>query len=169
VAQARERGGTAEPTGGPSRRINGRQDLSRLAPDEIERLTRALRAHEHLQRILGEIEELQRIVFYANARADWSLARRSAEQILIAEIVYRHKGDPEGVRRALRVAEHSGQTWDAALRELAAAVHSYYTTPLGMVMRQGLFGRDTVFITPDAHEWTAQQEGKKHSTDGKTL
>jgi hypothetical protein len=139
--------------------------LSRLAPDEIERLTQALGAHDYLGRILDEIEALQRIVFHANRRADWSLARRSAEHILIAEIVYRYQGHPEQVYFALRALEDGGRTWEAAVRELAAAVHSYFTTPLGLVMRQDLFGEEVVFLTPDAYDWTAQLKGRACPAD----
>ena len=61
--------------------------------------------------------------------------------------------------------QDAGQNWEAALRELAAAIHSYFTTPLGMVMRQDLFGSDAVFITPDAHTWTAQLKGRPATRD----
>lgn len=129
--------------------------MSQLAREEIERLTAAVRTHDHLRRIVDEIEHLHRVVFHDNARADWGLVRRSAEQILIAELVGRYQGQPDGVFFALRALEDSGRTWDAALAELAAAMHSYYTTPLGMVLRQDMFGDDAVFITPDAYEWAA--------------
>jgi hypothetical protein len=137
-----------------------------LAPDEIERLTQACGAHDYLGRILGEIEALQRIVFHANQRADWSRVRRSAQQILMAEIVYRYQGHPEKVYFALRALEDGGQSWPVAIRELAAAMHSYFTTPLGLVMRQELFGEEVVFITPDAYDWTAQLQGRECPADG---
>jgi hypothetical protein len=134
--------------------------LSRLAPDEIERLTQTLHAHDYLEQIVREIETLQRVVFYAHPDADWRLQHRSAEQILIAELVYRYQRQPERVLAALRAVERSGRTWEAAIGELAAAAHSYYTTPLGMVMRQDLFGPQAVFVTPDAYMWAAQTRGR---------
>jgi hypothetical protein len=139
--------------------------LSQLAREEIERLTAALQAHDYLARIVREIERSHRVVFHDNKRVDWDLVRRSAEQILIAELVCRYQGRAEGVYFALRALEDGGQKWDAALRGLAAAIHSYFTTPLGMVMRQDLFGSDAVFITPDAHTWTAQLKGRPATND----
>jgi hypothetical protein len=133
--------------------------LSRIAPEETERLTQAIHAQDCLRRILGELEGLHRVVFHDNPNADWSLARRSAEQILIAEIVSRFQGYPDGVYFALRALEDGGKTWEAALRDTAAAMHSYYTTPLGIVMRQDLFGDQAVFFTPDAETWTQQLRG----------
>ena len=53
-----------------------------------------------------------------------------------------------------------------AIQELAAGIHSYYTTPLGIVLRKDLFGDDVVFITPDAHEWIRQREGKRQTGTG---
>ncbi len=135
--------------------------MAQLSTDEIEQLTRAIHAHDYLARLVSEIEELHRVVFHANPHADWSLVRRSAEQIVIAEIIYRHRGQPEEIHQVLRAMEGSGQTWEAAIGELAAGIHSYYTTPLGLVMRQDLFGPAAVFITPDAYEWTAQLKGRE--------
>lgn len=139
--------------------------MPQLSPAEIDRLTQAVRTHDLLRRIVAAIDELQRVVFHANARVDWSLSRRSAEQILIAEMVYRYQGDPARVPAALQTLEHGRRTRDAAIAEFAAAAHSYYTTPLGMVMRQDLFGPDNVFITPDAHAWTAQLQGRETPAD----
>ena len=134
--------------------------MGRLANDQIDALLAAIRTRDELRRMRDEIEQMLRVVFHANERAQWELARRAAEQILVSEIVCRYQGDPGRVFFTLRGMEHGGQTWDSAIRELAAAIHSYYTTPLGLVMRQDLFGSDVVFITPDAYAWTAQQRGK---------
>ncbi len=133
--------------------------MSRVAPEEIERLTRAIYAQDCLRRILNELDELHHVVFHDNPNADWDLARRSAEQILIAEIVSRNQGQPDGVYFALRALEDGGKTWDAAVRDTAAAMHSYYTTPLGILMRQDLFGDQAVFLTPDAETWTERLRG----------
>jgi hypothetical protein len=127
--------------------------VPQLAPHELERLLGAIRGQDHLCRLVDEIERLHRVVFHANERADWGLVRASAEQILVAHIMIQRQGDIEGVFFALRALEDAGKNWDAALAEVAAATHSYFTTPLGVVMRQDLFGRAAVFITPDAHEW----------------
>ncbi len=140
--------------------------MSRLAPDEIERLTQTLYAHDYLERIVREIEGLLRVVFYANPHADWRLQRRSAEQILIAELVYRYQREPGRVLAGLQALQRNGQTFEAAVGELAAAIHSYYTTPLGIVMRQELFGPQAVFITPDAYEWADQTRGRPADPSG---
>lgn len=132
--------------------------MPRLAPDQLERSANAIATHDFLHRILREIERLHRVVFHADASADWNLVRNSAEQILIAEIQTRYRGEIDGVYFALREIEDSGKTWDIAIAELAAAMHSYYTTPLGIVMRQDLFGDAAVFISPDALEHTHRHQ-----------
>ncbi len=129
--------------------------MARLTREQVEALTAAIGAHDHLRRVAGEIEHLHRVVFHANARVDWALVRRSAEQILIAEMVSRHGGHPDGIFYQLRNLEDQGRSWDEAVREVAAAIHSYFTTPLGLILRQDLFGDEAVFITPDAYEWTS--------------
>ncbi len=126
----------------------------------MDALLAALRGDGDLTRVVDEIERLHRVVFHGNRRADWSLVRQSAEQILIAEIVSRHQGHVDGAHAALRNLQAQGQDPTAALRTLAANVHSYYTTPLGIVMRQDLFGDDVVFLTPDALGWTSQVRGR---------
>ena len=124
--------------------------MPRLVQDARDRLATALGEHEFLDRVRQEVVRLHRVVFHASERVDWDLVERSAGQIVMAEVVSRHQGDPLGVFFALRALENSGRSWDAAIRELATAIHSYFTTPLGIVMRQDLFGADAVFISPDA-------------------
>lgn len=127
--------------------------MARLSREETERLHAAITTADHLQRVLDEIERQQRLVFHSMAELHWDRVRASAEQILIAEIVVRHNGDPEGAFLALRALEDGGRTWDEAVRDLAAQVHSYFTTPLGIVLRRDLFGRKAAFIAPDAVRW----------------
>jgi hypothetical protein len=129
--------------------------VARIAREEQDRLLSTIRATDYLQRIAAEIERLHRVVFHDHAQANWDLVRRSAEQILIAELVNRYQGDPARLHAALCRLEQTGRSWDAAIANLAAAIHSYYTTPLGLLMRQDLFGDDAVFFIADAHEWTA--------------
>lgn len=133
--------------------------MARIPHEQIGSLTAAIHAQDYLRRVAHEIEQLLRVVFHDNERADWDLARRSAEQILITEIVSRYRGQADGIYYALRAMEDGGKPWDVAVRDLAAAIHSYYTTPLGMVMRQDLFGEDTIFITPDAYTWIERLRG----------
>lgn len=135
--------------------------MTHVSREQIETLTAVLTEHDHLRRVVDEIERKHRVVFHANQRADWSLVRRSAEQILIAEILHRHGGRPDGIYFALRKLEDAGQSWDAALRALAANIHSYYTTPLGVVMRQDLFGEAAIFFTPDARDWVTEMQSAK--------
>jgi hypothetical protein len=127
--------------------------MARLAADTLESLRRALQERDYLRDLLGEIEQLHRVVFHGEETVDWGRVRRSAEQILIAEIVHRHHGNPDGVLRQLQDMERGGKPWRAALRDLAATTHSYYTTPLGLVMRKDLFGPEAVFISFMADEW----------------
>ena len=135
------------------------QRVAQLSHEQSEALQAAVRTQDHLRRLTDEVEQLHRIVFHDRKGADWNSARRSAEQIVMAEVALRHQVHADGVYFALRALEDRGRTWDAALRELAAALHSYYTTPLGVVMRRDLFGPDAVFILPDADEWTDQVHG----------
>lgn len=145
-----------------------RWNLAQIPREQLAGLTAAIQSHDYLDRVVREIEELHRVVFHANERVDWSLVRRSAEQILITEIVGRHRGQIEGVFFALRAMENGGKSWEAAIRELAASMHSYYTTPLGIVMRQDLFGTDVVFITPDAYVWTDRLRGRQEAGQPET-
>ncbi len=142
--------------------------MAHLARKQRSFLIKAIASEEFLQRVLGEIARLHEVVFHADKKADWDLVVSSAEQILVSEIVLRHDGQPLGVFYALRAIEDGGQSWDAAIGKLAAAIHSYFTTPLGIVMRQNLFGKDAVFISPDAHTWTAQTKGQRDSNEPPT-
>lgn len=124
-----------------------------VSPEQRERLSAAIRSHEFLHRVLREIENAQRVVFHRNEQIDWKRARQAAEQILIAEVVCRYRGDFDGIYHALRRMENEGRPWNAAIRELAAGIHSYFSTPLGIIMRRDLFGEDAVFLTPEALDW----------------
>lgn len=140
----------------------------RIPPEQAQALGAAIHSHDFLHRLLREIEHMQQVVFHANARADWKLCRKSAEQILIAEIVLRHRGEFDGIYFALRAMENAGKPWAGALRDLAGTIHSYFTTPLGFVMRRDLFGADAVFVSPDAMDWIGQRERSAPQTDGGT-
>jgi hypothetical protein len=126
----------------------------------IEQLTAAINAHPDLRRILAEIEELHRVVFHTDENADWSQGRHSAEQILVAEIVTRYHGRADGLVDTLRAIEAAGTRRDAAISNVATRIHSYYTTPLGVVIRQDLFGDQTVLCLPDAYDWKDRQKGR---------
>lgn len=132
--------------------------MPRIPREQLSRLLTAVQSHDHLRRLVEAIEQYHRLVFHAYADADWNLVRRSAEQILIAEIVIRHGGNIDGVYQALRALENSGRPWSVAINELAGRIHSYYTTPLGLVMRKDLFGDEAVFFIPEAGEWARRQE-----------
>jgi hypothetical protein len=133
--------------------------VPRIAPEQLKALSDAIHSHDFLHRLWREIEHLQRVVFHSNERADWKLARASAEQILMAELFLRHKGNIDGVYFDLRKREGEGKNWAAALREYAGYIHAYFTTPLGIVMRRDLFGDAVIFLSPDATEW-AKQAGR---------
>ncbi|MCG3125762.1 MAG: hypothetical protein CHACPFDD_00589 [Phycisphaerae bacterium] len=124
-----------------------------ISPEQRERLAAAIHSHEFLHRILREIESALRVVFHSDEQMNWKLARQAAEQILIAEIVCRYRGDFDGIYHAVRRMENEGRPWAAAIRELAAGIHSYFTTPLGIIMRRDLFGDQAVFLSPEALDW----------------
>lgn len=127
--------------------------MARVRSDELLRLSAALGSTDYLRKIVDEIERLHVVVFHDYSSADWTRVRRSAEQVLIAEIATRYQGRVEGVHEALCQLERQGRSWDAAIAALAGAMHSYHTTPLGIVMRKDLFGDDAVFFTADALQW----------------
>lgn len=139
--------------------------MPRLSKTQVDDLLATIRQHEFLQRLCDELDKLQRIVFHANERAEWDRARRSAEQILAAEIRLRHRGDALGLYYALRAMEDAGKPWDAAIRDLSTGIHSYFTTPLGIVMRHDLFGDDVVFLSPDAKEWIKSATAEAKASD----
>jgi len=133
--------------------------LPKIDRQQYESLLAALQTHEFLRRMVDTLEHYHRLVFHANENVDWNLVRRSAEQILIAEIVTRHKGNFDGIYFALRAMENGGKPWNVAVQDLAGTIHSYFTTPLGIVMRKDLFGDDAVFITPEAYDWIRRHVG----------
>lgn len=141
--------------------------MSRLSAEQIDGLLGAIRSDDCLQRVVAEVERLHTVVFHDHAQANWELTRQSAEQIVMAEIMCRHQGDPRGIYFALRALEDAGRSWDAAIAELAASIHSYYTTPLGIVIRRDLFGPGAVFFAPDAYEWLTVAGGPPTPRDGK--
>ena len=129
-----------------------------VSREQLDSLIAAIHSHDFLRRMLESLEQHLRLVFHANEHAVWNMVRATAEQILVAEIVSRHKGNIDGIYFALRDLEAGGRTWEAAINELAGRVHSYYTTPLGVLMRKNLFGENAVFLTTDAHDWIRRQE-----------
>lgn len=141
--------------------------MPQTTEQQVNALAAAINADGDLARLLAEVERLHRVVFHDSEHVDWSLVTRSAEQILIAEILSRHHGRPEGLRETLAAMQASGTPRSAALSSLATRVHSYYTTPLGIVMRQDLFGDSAVFITPDAYEWKDRQVGQRGPRGGR--
>lgn len=127
--------------------------MNQADPELVKRLSADIGAHDFLHRVVRAIEQFLTVVFHASRRVDWKKARGSAEQILITEIITRYHGDIDGVYLALRKLEQQGLSWHDAIRDFAARVQSYYTTPLGIVMRANLLGDDAVFLSPEALEW----------------
>ncbi len=127
--------------------------VSRVSSEKVNELSKAVHAQDHLRNVLAEIVRLERVVFHAMEGADWSKAERVGEQILIADILLRHHGNPHGIFNTLRGMEQGGKPWAAAVRDLASYTHAYFTTPLGIVMRRDLFGDDAVFLSPEATQW----------------
>jgi hypothetical protein len=123
--------------------------MSRISAEQHESLRQAIHEHDFLHRALRRIEQLHRVVFHAQA-LDWQYVRAAAEEILIADIIHRHKGNIDGVYFALRKAEDGGRSWQQAIEEYGAYAHNYYTMPLGVVLRKDLFGEASHFVTPAA-------------------
>lgn len=134
--------------------------MPRIQAGDIERLSQAIHSHDFLHRILRRIEQLHRIVFHAET-LDRKFVRASAEEILIADIVTRHQGGIDGVYFALRSIEDSGRDWQSAIEEYSSYIHNYYTTPLGVVIRRDLFGKNSHFVTPNAGEDSALATSEK--------
>jgi hypothetical protein len=126
-----------------------------MPKNQLERLRHAIRDKDFLHRIVRKVEQLHRVVFNA-AELERNFVRGSAEEILIADIMTRHNGEVDGVYFALRKAEERGKSWDQAISEFASYIHSYYTTPLGVVLCRDLFGDDCHFVTPAAGRYSAR-------------
>lgn len=113
--------------------------MYRITPEEISRLRKAVHEHDFLHRVLRRIETLHRVVFHGREK-DWKDLRALSEEILITDIVTRHKGCIDGVFFKLREIEDGGRDWKSAIDEYAAYIHNYYTTPLGGLLRKDVFG-----------------------------
>ncbi|HVP10390.1 MAG TPA: hypothetical protein VMV94_04285 [Phycisphaerae bacterium] len=127
-----------------------------IPKDQLERLRHAIRDKDFLHRIIRKVEQLHRVVFNTE-ELDRMFVRASAEEILIADIMTRHNGEVDGVYFALRKVEERGKSWDQAIVEFASYIHSYYTTPLGVVLCRDLFGDDCHFVTPAAGRYSGRQ------------
>ncbi|MCK6457850.1 MAG: hypothetical protein L6Q92_15130 [Phycisphaerae bacterium] len=138
--------------------------MARLPEAEVERLRSIVRTHDFLHRIARVVERLHRLVFHAHT-LDVQRMRSSAEEIVIADLMLRHRGNCDGVYHALREAEARGKTWAKAIDDYAGAIHAYYTTPLGILIRRDLFGDSAHFISPLADELAAAvQKGDSSRT-----
>lgn len=113
--------------------------MYQISPEQYEKLRKAIYDHDYLHRILRRVEQLHRVVFHGTS-SDWKHLRNLAEEILIADMVTRHKGGIDGVFFKLREIEDSGRDWKSAIDEYAAYVHNYYTTPLGKLLRKDVIG-----------------------------
>ncbi|MBX3394266.1 MAG: hypothetical protein KF841_02745 [Phycisphaerae bacterium] len=108
--------------------------MYQITPEKHEQLRKAIYDHDYLHRVLRRIEQLHRIVFHDD-ESGWKQLRTMAEDILIADMVTRHRGGIDGVFFKLREIEDSGRDWKSAIDEYAAYIHNYYTTPLGRILR----------------------------------
>jgi hypothetical protein len=128
--------------------------MARLSQDELARLRHAVQTYDVLRRVVRQVETLHRLVFH-RYELDATKFRAAAEEILMADIVMRHRGNFDGVYFALRAAEDAGKKWDQAVADYAASSHAYYTTPLGLLIRRDLFGDAASFVSPQAMQLTA--------------
>ena len=137
--------------------------MAHISDETRASLQQAIHTHDFLHRILRQIENLHRIVFHEQAsHLDWQYIRKSAEEILIAEILARHQGNIDGIYFHLRNLEDSGKSWAQSIAEYSAYIHNYYTTPLGVVLRRDLFGEDSHFVTPAAGKYAGYQPDAAH-------
>jgi hypothetical protein len=120
---------------------------------QLLELTNLIQSHDQLRAVQTEVERVLRVVFHDLPRADWNRAQQAAQQILIAELVTRHRGRADGLLADLAARQKAGLSREAALHELAARIHAYYTTPLGIMLRCDLFGAGAVFVSPEALGW----------------
>ena len=71
--------------------------MPKIAREQYDALLAAIRSHDFLMRIVEALEHYHRLVFHANESVDWNLLRQSAEQILMAEVITRHRGNFDGI------------------------------------------------------------------------
>lgn len=133
--------------------------MSQISRQQYDELLAAVQAHDFLRRMVEALEQYFRLVFHNSDNIEWDQLRHSAQQVLMAEILTRHRGNPQGIYFALRDVEDSGTPWNVAINELAGRIHSYFTTPLGIVMRKAFFGEQAAFILPEAEDWARIQQG----------
>ncbi|HUN80066.1 MAG TPA: hypothetical protein VMV81_01005 [Phycisphaerae bacterium] len=139
--------------------------MAQISHEKRRSIAEAIATHDFLHRVQRQIENLHRVVFHeATLHLDKQYIRKSAEEILIAEIVSRHQGNIDGIYFHLRNLEDSGRSWAQAIAEYSAYIHNYYTTPLGVVLRRDLFGEDSHFVTPAAGRYAAYQPGAVKET-----
>ncbi|MGE3181461.1 MAG: hypothetical protein AB7N71_07520 [Phycisphaerae bacterium] len=131
----------------------GSFEISQINKEKRAELEAAIASHDFLCALVREIETQHKLVFHAVSALDWDRVHKSAEQILIAEIMTRHAGNIQGIYTVIESLQRHGREWAAAIRELASRIHSYFTTPLGIMLRVDLFDRDAVFISPDADRY----------------
>lgn len=124
-----------------------------IAPEQLQQVTDAIRGSETAQGLLRDIEQLHRVVFHNLSHANWALARRSAEQILIADMLMRHGGRVEQLEAEAAERAAAANSPLEARQAIAARVHAYFTTPLGITIRRDLFGEDAIFFAPQATDW----------------
>ncbi|MBK8271186.1 MAG: hypothetical protein IPK83_23875 [Planctomycetes bacterium] len=131
--------------------------MYQINPEKYEKLRNAILDHDYLHRIQRRIEQLNRVVFHDQI-SDWKHLRALAEEILIADLVTRHKGEIDGVFFKLREIENSGRDWKSAIDEYASYIHNYYTTPLGALLRKDVLGA----FREEVKEEESQGKEKSH-------
>ena len=135
--------------------------MYQITAEKYQQLRKAILDHDYLHRIQRRIEQLNRVVFHAS-NSDWKHLRAIAEEILIADMVTRHKGEIDGVFFKLREIENSGRDWNSAIDEYASYIHNYYTTPLGALLRKDVLG---AFREVEEQEDTPGKSASHHASD----
>ena len=130
----------------------------KISAEKLERIAAQIRSAGRLREVCAEIEQLQKVVFHNLESADWSRSGRVAEQILIADILTRQQGEPGRIEQDLKNREQKTGSPQRAVQECASYIHSYFTTPLGIMMRRELFGDAATFLAPEALEWIEGRE-----------
>jgi hypothetical protein len=115
----------------------------RLSQSQIDSLRAAVMGLDFARQVAGAVERCCSASASARrAAATW------AEQVLIAEMALRHRGQFEGLYLSLRRLQGELGSWSAAVGELADRLYRYYATPLGAILCRELFADDAVHYCP---------------------
>ncbi|MBN2447841.1 MAG: hypothetical protein JXO22_14005 [Phycisphaerae bacterium] len=136
-----------------------------ITQEQYDELSHAIDDVPMLREVRDEIVQAQKVVFHDLKGADWTRSEAVARQIMIADLSTRHHGDVHRMEEELRQCEQRCGSHATALQQTASYIHSYFTTPLGIMMRCELFGDGAVFLSPEALKWIEDRaEARGHTS-----